>query len=322
MFNPIVRIWGKITLMSQKIVGIRFQKFGKIYHFSAGNDHDLRIGDFAVVETSRGKQLGEIVQIMDESETEKAGSVKPILRVATPRDLVLRQVWQQKEEEAVELCRAKLKEMNIEGVKIILAEYTFDGRRLTFLYSSEGDESVDLSALRNQLKAQYRRTRIDLRQIGPRDVAKFIGGMGACGMGVRCCSMYLTEFSPISIRMAKAQAVSLAPSEITGMCGRLRCCLNYEYEHYVEARKELPREKKRINTPLGEGKVVSVSPLIRHVVVDLGEDGLKEFSLEELQGEVKKPEEQNPADPQEVKPEQPRTRNRRVPAGRRRKKRR
>ena len=308
--------------MNQKIVGIRFQKFGKIYHFSTAENQDLRIGDFAVVETSRGKQLGEIVQIVADSETEKAGSVKPILRVATPRDLVLRQVWQQKEDEAVELCRSKLKEMNIEGVKIIQAEYTFDGRRLTFLYSSEGEENVDLSALRNQLRKQYRRTRIDLRQIGPRDVAKIIGGMGACGMGVRCCSLYLTEFSPISIRMAKAQGVSLAPSEITGMCGRLRCCLNYEYEHYVEARKELPREKKRIDTPLGEGKVVSVSPLIRHVVVDLGEEGLKEFSLEELQGETTEPEIQTPPEAPDEKPSQARTRSRRTPTGRRRKRRR
>jgi cell fate regulator YaaT (PSP1 superfamily) len=308
--------------MSQQIVGIRFQKFGKIYHFSAGDDQDLRIGDFAVVETSRGKQLGEISQIMAESESEKASSVKPILRVATPRDLVLRQVWQQKEGQAVEFCRTKLKEMNIEGVKIIQAEYTFDGRRLTFLYSSEGEENVDLSALRNQLRAQYRRTRIDLRQIGPRDVAKIIGGMGACGMGVRCCSLYLTEFSPISIRMAKAQGVSLAPSEITGMCGRLRCCLNYEYEHYVEARKELPREKKRIDTPLGEGKVVSVSPLIRHVVVDLGDQGLKEFSLEELRGETKAPETQTSPGTPEEKPSQPKTRSRRTSTGRPRKRRR
>lgn len=308
--------------MTQYILGIRFQKFGKIYHFSAGVDHDLRVGDFAVVETSRGKQLGEIVQIVDESETGKAGSVKPILRVATPRDLVLRQVWQKKEEEAVELCRSKLNEMNIEGVKIIQAEYTFDGRRLTFLYNSEGDENVDLSALRSQLKTHYRRTRIDLRQIGPRDVAKIIGGMGACGMGARCCSMYLTEFSPISIRMAKAQGVSLAPSEITGMCGRLRCCLNYEYEHYVEARKELPREKKRINTPLGDGKVVSVSPLIRHVLVDLGEQGLKEFSLEELQGETKEPEIEAAVEPQKEEPPQSRKRSRRTPSRRKRKKRR
>jgi cell fate regulator YaaT (PSP1 superfamily) len=282
----------------------------------------VKAGDFAVVETSRGKQLGEIVQIMEEADQDRNGSLKPIVRVATPRDLVLRQVWQQKERVAVEFARAKLTDSGIDGVKIIRAEYTFDGKRLTFLYSSEGDESVDLTELRNQLKAQYRRTRIDLRQIGPRDVAKIIGGMGACGMGMRCCSMFLTEFSPISIRMAKAQGVSLAPSEITGMCGRLRCCLFYEYEHYVEARKELPREKKRIPTPLGEGKVVSVSPLIRKVVVDLGEGGLKEFSLEELQGDVEDAEETTNKQSQEEESNEPKRRPRRSSAGRRRKRRR
>jgi cell fate regulator YaaT (PSP1 superfamily) len=308
--------------MSQYIIGIRFQKFGKIYHFSAAENTDVKAGDFAVVETSRGKQLGEIVQIMEEADQDRNGSLKPIVRVATPRDLVLRQVWQQKERVAVEFARAKLTDSGIDGVKIIRAEYTFDGKRLTFLYSSEGDESVDLTELRNQLKAQYRRTRIDLRQIGPRDVAKIIGGMGACGMGMRCCSMFLTEFSPISIRMAKAQGVSLAPSEITGMCGRLRCCLFYEYEHYVEARKELPREKKRIPTPLGEGKVVSVSPLIRKVVVDLGEGGLKEFSLEELQGDVEDAEETTNKQSQEEESNEPKRRPRRSSAGRRRKRRR
>jgi cell fate regulator YaaT (PSP1 superfamily) len=134
--------------------------------------------------------------------------------------------------------------------------------------------------------------------------------------------MFLTEFSPISIRMAKAQGVSLAPSEITGMCGRLRCCLFYEYEHYVEARKELPREKKRIPTPLGEGKVVSVSPLIRKVVVDLGEGGLKEFSLEELQGDVEDAEETTNKQSQEEESNEPKRRPRRSSAGRRRKRRR
>lgn len=269
--------------MSQKIVGIRFQKFGKVYHFSVAEVNNNIKGDFAVVETSRGRQLGEIVQILEKPPRGRGVSIKPIVRIATPRDLVLRQVWQYKEKEAIEVCRSKLKDLGIEGVKIVEAEYTFDGKRLTFVYTCEGDENINLSRLRSTLKGLYRRTRVDLRQIGPRDVAKIIGGMGACGMGIRCCSMFLTEFSPISIRMAKAQGVSLAPTEITGMCGRLRCCLNYEYDHYVEARKELPREKKRIQTPLGEGKVISVTPLVRKILVDLGELGTKEFTLDELQ---------------------------------------
>jgi cell fate regulator YaaT (PSP1 superfamily) len=271
--------------MTNIIVGIRFQKIGKIYHFSAANGENVRPGDFVVVETSRGKQLGEVVQTFDEATYKRDGSLKSILRIATPRDLVLRQVWEYKEKEAVETCSSKLKELKINGVKIIDAEYTFDGKRLMFLFSSEGDENVDLSNLRNELKGLYRRTRVDLRQIGPRDVAKIIGGMGACGMGNRCCSKFLIEFNPISIRMAKAQSVSLAPSEITGMCGRLRCCLSYEFEHYVEARRELPKERKRITTPMGDGKVVSVSPLLRKILVDLGEAGMKEFTLEELQSQ-------------------------------------
>jgi len=274
--------------MTQNIVGIRFQKIGKIYHFGAANFPEVHSGDFVVVETSRGRQLGEVVQVLEEDNVKRDGSLKPIIRIATPRDLVLRQVWQYKEKEAIEVCRSKLKELGKGGVKIIDAEYTFDGKRLTFLYNSEGDESVDLSELRKEMKSMYRRTRVEMRQIGPRDVAKIIGGTGACGMGNRCCSMFLIEFSPISIRMAKTQGVSLAPSEITGMCGRLRCCLFYEYEHYVEARKKLPKEKKLISTPLGEGKVVSVSPLVERIMVDLGEEGMKEFSLEELQSPDKK----------------------------------
>jgi cell fate regulator YaaT (PSP1 superfamily) len=269
--------------MTHNIVGVQFQKFGKIYHFRAENFPDVQSGDRVVVETSRGLQLGEVIQVLDRASVKREGTLKPILRIATPRDLVLRQVWQYKEKEAIEACRSKLKEIGIKGVKVINAEYTFDGKRLTLLYNSEGDENVDLTNLRHEMKGHFRRTKIEFRQIGPRDVAKIIGGMGACGMGNRCCSKFLLEFSPISIRMAKAQGVSLAPTEITGMCGRLRCCLHYEYENYVEARKELPREKKRITTPLGEGKVVSVSPLIKKILVNLEEGGMKEFTLEELQ---------------------------------------
>lgn len=246
---------------------------------------DIQSGDFAVVETSRGQQLGEVVELLDEGDVKQKSNLKPISRRATPRDLVLRQVWEYKEKEAVEACRSKLKELKIKGVKIIAAEYTFDGKRLTFMYNSEGDESVDLSKLMKELKNHFRRTRIDMRQIGPRDVAKEIGGMGVCGMGIRCCSLYLTDFQPISIRMAKTQGVSLAPSEITGMCGRLRCCLGYENEAYIEARKSMPREKDRIDTPFGEGKVIGISPLIKSVNVLLEDGNIKEITLAELEGE-------------------------------------
>ena len=274
--------------MESKIIGVRFQKIGKIYHFDAAKHPDIQPGDFVVVETSRGVQLGEVTQNVIEAEDSRESSLKPISRKASPRDLVLRQVWNRREQEAIEICRQSLTGLRIEGVKIVSAEYTLDGKRLTFLHTSEGDERVDLSELDREMKNQIPRTRIEFRQIGPRDAAKIIGGMGACGLPNRCCSKFLVEFSPISIRMAKAQGVSLSPTEITGMCGRLRCCLVYEYEHYVEARKELPKEKRRVSTPLGEGKVVNVYPLVRRILVDLGEGGFKEFDIDELRSPIDK----------------------------------
>jgi cell fate regulator YaaT (PSP1 superfamily) len=173
--------------------------------------------------------------------------------------------------------------MKLKGVKIVAAEYTFDGARLSILYATETEEKVDLRHLRNALQRLYPRSKVEMRQIGPRDVAKLLGGMGACGLETRCCSMFLTEFSPISIKMAKEQGISLTPSEITGMCGRLRCCLIYEYEQYVEARKQLPKRGKRVISPRGEGKVLDIYPLKDTVLVELDSGGLSEFDREELQ---------------------------------------
>ena len=269
--------------MQNFIVGIRFQKVGKVYHFDASNFRDLQAGDFAVVDTSRGRQLGEVVQIVEDPQAPQEGSWKPIQRRATPRDLLMRQLWQQKELEAMISCRAKAAELKLKGVKIVTAEYTFDGSRLSFLYSTETEEKIDLRALRNAVQRVYPRTRVEMRQIGPRDVAKLLGGMGACGLENRCCSMFLTEFSPISIKMAKEQGISLTPSEITGMCGRLRCCLVYEYEQYVEARKQLPKRGKRVVTPQGEGKVVDIFPLKDTAVVEVDEAGVQEFARLDLQ---------------------------------------
>jgi len=272
-----------IISMQSYIVGIRFQKVGKIYHFDASNFRDLKAGDFAVVDTSRGRQLGEVVQVVEDSQSPQEGNWKPIQRRATPRDLLMRQLWQQKELEAMINCRAKAAELKLKGVKIVTAEYAFDGSRLSFLYSTETEEKVDLRALRNAIQRVYTRSRVEMRQIGPRDVAKLLGGMGACGLENRCCSMFLSEFSPISIKMAKEQGISLTPSEITGMCGRLRCCLVYEYEQYVEARKQLPKRGKRVVTPQGEGKVVDVFPLRDIAVVELDETGIQEFDRLDLQ---------------------------------------
>ena len=270
--------------METFLIGIRFQKIGKIYHFDGSNFRDIRVGDFAVVETSRGKQIGEVIQIIDEPQRPPDGSWKPIHHIATPRDLVLRQIWQKKETEAMINGRAKVSEHAIQGVKIVAAEYSFDGSRLTLLYSTETEDArVDLRKLRTSMRRLYPRARIDLRQIGPRDVAKILGGMGACGLETRCCSKFLTEFSPISIKMAKEQGISLTPSEITGMCGRLRCCLIYEYDQYVDARKALPKRNKRVVTPAGEGRVVDVYPLKQIVVVELDSGMIKEFEHVDVQ---------------------------------------
>ncbi len=171
-------------------------------------------------------------------------------------------------------CRARASELGLREIKVVAAEYNYDGSRLTFLFSTEGEEKVDLKSLKKDMHALYPTTHIEMRQIGPRDVAKIIGGMGACGLETRCCSKFLTDFSPISIKMAKEQGISLTPNEITGMCGRLRCCLIYEYEQYVEARKQLPKRNKRVVTPKGEGKVVDVLPMSNKVIVLLeGEEG-------------------------------------------------
>ncbi len=269
--------------MQPFIVGIRFQKVGKIYHFDASNCQDLQVGDFTVVETSRGRQLGEVVQIVKDPAPPPDGTWKPIHHRATPRDLVLRQIWQKKEIEAMINCRAKMSELEIPGVKIVAAEFTFDGTRLSFLYSTEAEGKVDLRSLRNAMQRTYPRSKVEMRQIGPRDVAKILGGMGACGLENRCCSMFLTEFSPISIKMAKEQGISLTPSEITGMCGRLRCCLVYEYEQYVIAKKQLPKRGKRVVTPMGDGKVIDTYPLKQSVLVELEKGSREEFTLDDLQ---------------------------------------
>jgi cell fate regulator YaaT (PSP1 superfamily) len=272
------------TTVEPFIVGIRFQKVGKVYHFDASGWRDLQVGDFAVVETTRGQQLGEVVQLVANPTPPPDGSWKAIQRRATPRDLVLRQLWQKKDLEATINCRAKASELNTPaGVKIVAAEFSFDGSRLSFLYSTEAETKIELRALRNAMQRLYPRSIVEMRQIGPRDVAKMLGGMGACGIENRCCSMFLTEFSPISIKMAKEQGISLTPSEITGMCGRLRCCLVYEYEQYVEARKQLPKRGKRVVTPAGEGKVQDSYPLRQTVVVLLDKGIEQEFPHADVQ---------------------------------------
>ena len=255
--------------MQPLIVGVRFAQIGKVYHFDAAAIPDIQPGDRVIVETTRGRQLGEVTQRIEKLSPPPEGKWKPVERRATPRDLLLRQTWQRKEVEAMIACRQRAAELKLAGVKIIAAEFSFDGVRLALMYSSETEEKMDLKSLRHDMGKLYPGTQVDMRQIGPRDVAKLLGGLGACGLERRCCSRFLTDFSPISIKMAKEQGISLTPQEITGMCGRLRCCLIYEYEQYVAARKELPKRNKRVVSPDGPGKVIDIFPMRDAVLVEL-----------------------------------------------------
>ena len=269
--------------MTKTIIGVRFQNSGKIYHFNASDHPEIQTGDHVIVETSRGTQLGEVANVMVDPPNQRDGGWKSIVRQATPRDLVLRQIWAGKEAEAIVNCRAKVAELNLDGVKIVDAEYTLDGERLTIVYNNESQENTKINNLQKALKRLYPKVRMEFRQIGPRDTAKIMGGFGACGIETRCCTRFLTEFSPISIKMAKTQGISLAPSEITGMCGRLRCCLVYEYEQYLEARKTLPKRGKRVITPMGEGRVADISPVTMSIIVEFDKGTQKEFQLEQIQ---------------------------------------
>jgi cell fate regulator YaaT (PSP1 superfamily) len=269
--------------MQPFIVGVRFTQIGKAYHFDASSFPKIKVGDHVIVETSRGKQLGEVAQIVENPPLPSDGAWKSIERLATPRDLILRRMWAQKELEAMIACREQAARLKLSEIKIIAAEFSFDGNRLTLMYSTETEDKVDLKSMRHDIQKIYQKSQVEMRQIGPRDVAKMLGGMGACGMETRCCSKFLTEFSPISIKMAKEQGISLTPTEITGMCGRLRCCLVYEYEQYTAARKELPKRNKRVVTPLGEGKVRDVNPLQMTIRVDLPGVGWREFDRDEVE---------------------------------------
>ena len=279
--------YGIIRFMQPHIIGVRFTKIGKIYHFDSSTVPDVGVGEHVIVDTSRGRHLGEVVQLVKDPSERPDGGWRTVERRATPRDLLLLQSWQSKQTEAMINCRARASELGLTQIKIVAAEYNYDGSRLAFLFSTESDEKVDLKSLKRDMHDLYPNTHIEMRQIGPRDVAKIIGGMGACGLETRCCSMFLTEFSPISIKMAKEQGISLTPNEITGMCGRLRCCLIYEYEQYVEARKQLPKRNKRVITPKGEGKVVDIIPMSNKVMVLIeAEDGKRSteiFDREQLQ---------------------------------------
>lgn len=261
---------------SELVAGVRFQKIGKLYHFDFSGHSELKQGDYVIVDTRRGRQMG---QIMGFTAPDEGRQVRKILRPATPRDLVLQQHWEAQQDDALDACREAASNLRrMSDVKFVAAQYNYDGSVITFLFSAE--QKIDTSVLQKRLQRRFE-ARIEMRQIGPRDVAKLLGGFGACGI-TRCCSTFLTDFSPISIKMAKAQGISLNPSEITGMCGRLRCCLVFEYEQYVEARRQLPRRNKRVGTPHGEARVLDQLPLRDAVLVEVEEGGRKVVEREDI----------------------------------------
>jgi len=250
-----------------RVVGIRFKPATKIYYFDP-QDHDLRTGDFVLVETTRGKEVGRVViPPTDVPESEVVGQLKPIERVATAWDTMQMHQRQAEEPELLARCRAKVAESGL-PMKVIRAERSFDGTRITFYFTAE--QRVDFRQLVKDLAKMFK-ARIELRQVGVRDDAKLLGGIGTCGRPL-CCSTFLVEFHQVAIKMAKQQDLPLSPNEISGVCGRLLCCLAYEYETYVELRKSLPKRNEIVQTPYGQGKVIEVHPLKEQVVV-LFEDG-------------------------------------------------
>lgn len=292
--------------MSQSnIIAVQFEDVGKNYYFDASRFPDLEPGDPVVVRTSRGLQLANISEVKLDEEELDLHSFKAVERPATPKDLLQRKALMIKEKEIKSQIRDHLNENGLSGVKVVSAEYSLDGNRLFVLLNSDSSVNYNIKRLHNDIQSMLKDVHLELRQIGPRDAAKLIRGMGACGLETRCCSKFLTEFSSISIRMAKTQDISLTPSEITGMCGRLRCCLKYEYDQYVESIKTLPKRKRKVVTPMGEGRVVQILPLRQAVIVDVPNVGPRQFTKEELDRaeKIARGEEVEPLAEKETKPE-------------------
>lgn len=254
--------------MVSQVVGVRFMKAGKIYNFLNKVAPSLNAGDYVIVETSRGTEMGWVVNLRELAKEDDVNTLKPIVRDASSHDLVLREHFRLQEKDVLKQARMMAVEQSIR-FKLAKAEFSFDGTRLTLYYGSE--KEVELARLQRELGRKFN-SRVEFRQVGPRDVAKMMGGAGACGLAVRCCSAFLTDFQPISIKMAKAQDLPLVPTEIAGMCGRLRCCLQYEYEFYKDARKGMPKVGKWVVGDGISGKVVDRN-IPKGTVMVQSEDG-------------------------------------------------
>lgn len=239
-----------------KVIGVRFRNVGKIYYFSP-KDFDIKSGDHVIVETARGVEYGQVVLPPREVEDEKViQPLKEVIRIANTQDDKKEENNRRREKDAYQICLKKIREHGLE-MKLIDVEYTFDNNKVLFYFTADG--RIDFRELVKDLAAVFK-TRIELRQIGVRDKAKEIGGIGPCGR-ILCCSSFLTNFESVSINMAKNQGIALNPTKINGVCGRLLCCLNYENEQYMEVRKNIPDVGKKVKINGKDGKVISSEPL-------------------------------------------------------------
>ena len=263
------------------VIGVRFKNAGKLYYFDPGNFWPTA-GDAVIVETVRGVEYGEVVTGVKEVSDELiTPPLKMVIRIATADDAQHDAENRAKEKDALALCQKKVQEHKLQ-MKLVGCEYTFDNSKILFYFTS--DKRVDFRGLVKDLAAAFH-TRIELRQIGVRDEAKMMGGLGMCGRPV-CCAQFLGDFQPVSIKMAKEQNLSLNPTKISGICGRLMCCLKYEEDHYEATRKRMPRIGKEVQTPDGVGLVVDLNILKETVRVRIPKGDSteqKDYALADVQ---------------------------------------
>ena len=265
-----------------KVIGVRFRTAGKIYFFSPGG-LELKAGDKVIVETTRGVEFGSVVTgIKEVPDDQISQPLKPVIRIATQDDVRREAKNREKEKEAFKICQEKIRKHGLE-MKLIDAEYTFDNNKVLFYFTADG--RIDFRELVKDLASVFR-TRIELRQIGVRDETKIRGGIGICGRPL-CCHTYLTEFAPVSIKMAKEQNLSLNPTKISGVCGRLMCCLTNEEETYEELNSHLPSIGDYVTTPeklKGEVQTVNVLRQTVKVIVSLDNDEkeVRDYKVDEL----------------------------------------
>ncbi len=262
------------------VIGIRFKMVGKIYYFNPG-DVEVEDGDNVIVETVRGIEFGTVVLKKEINEDEFDKPLKSVIRKATDEDIRINEENKVKAKEAYSVCSKKIDEHKLE-MNLVEAEYTFDGSKLLFYFTAEG--RIDFRDLVKDLATVFR-TRIELRQIGVRDESKILGSIGVCGRPI-CCSQFLDDFVPVSIKMAKEQGLSLNPTKISGTCGRLMCCLKYEQDGYEDMLRTLPRVGAIVDTPDGKGKVDSVNVLKQLVYVKL-EGEIQQTAQEFRSDEIK-----------------------------------